>query len=291
MNVPVKDKYSAVWVSHTSINDFLVCPRAYYLKNVYKDPKTRHKIKLMSPPLALGQIVHEVVESLSTLPLEERFNISLIEKLHLLWVKVSGKKGGFMSQETEELYKKRGEEMLLRLQKNPGPLERLAVKIKMNLPYFWLSEEDNIILCGKIDWLEYLKDTDSVHIIDFKTSKHDEEASSLQLPIYYLLATHCQHRHVSKVSYWYLERSIEPQEEELPHEAESHHTILEIAKRIKLARQLERFKCPHTNGCRSCRPYEAIIRGEAEFVGLNAYKENVYILDKSKEKEKESEIL
>ena len=62
------DQYTAVWVSHTSISDFLQCPRAYYLKNVYKDPKTRHKIQLMSPPLALGQVVHSVLESLSILP-------------------------------------------------------------------------------------------------------------------------------------------------------------------------------------------------------------------------------
>jgi len=68
-----KDIYSAVYVSHTSISDFLVCPRAYFLKNVYRDPKTRHKIKLMSPPLALGQVIHEVLESLSLLPTEDRF--------------------------------------------------------------------------------------------------------------------------------------------------------------------------------------------------------------------------
>ena len=61
------DKYTAYWVSHSSINDFLKCPRAYFLKNVYKDPKTGRKIKLISPPLALGQAVHEVVESLSVL--------------------------------------------------------------------------------------------------------------------------------------------------------------------------------------------------------------------------------
>ncbi|KKQ37796.1 MAG: hypothetical protein US54_C0025G0014, partial [Candidatus Roizmanbacteria bacterium GW2011_GWA2_37_7] len=44
------DKFSAVWVSHTSISDFLQCPYAYYLKHVYKDPKTGHKMKIMSPP-------------------------------------------------------------------------------------------------------------------------------------------------------------------------------------------------------------------------------------------------
>jgi len=42
------EKYGAVWVSHTSINDFKKCPRAYFLKNVYKDPETNKKIKIMT---------------------------------------------------------------------------------------------------------------------------------------------------------------------------------------------------------------------------------------------------
>ena len=89
------DKYTATWVSHTSISDFLRCPRSYYLKNVYRDPKTNHKVKLMSPSLALGQAVHEVLESLSVLPKHSRFNESLIEKFEKAWSKVTGKKGGF----------------------------------------------------------------------------------------------------------------------------------------------------------------------------------------------------
>jgi len=43
-----------------------------------------------------------------------------------------------------------------------------------------------------VDWLEYKEETDSVRIIDFKTGKFDEDPDSLQLPIYYLLATHTQ---------------------------------------------------------------------------------------------------
>src|SRR3990167_11317573 len=66
----IKDKFSAVWISHSSIGDYLKCPRAYYLKNVYRDPKTNHKITLMQPSLALGQIVHEVIESLSRLQVD-----------------------------------------------------------------------------------------------------------------------------------------------------------------------------------------------------------------------------
>lgn len=286
-----KDKFTAVWVSHTSMSDFLKCPRAYFLKNLYKNPETGHKIKIMSPPLALGQVVHEVIESLSTIPTEVRFRKSLVEKFNEIWPKVHGKFGGFTSDEAEEIYKKRGEEMLLRVMNNPGPLKNLAVKIKMQLPYCWLSEEDNIILCGKLDWLEYIPETDSIHIIDFKTSKQDEDPNSLQLCIYYLLAERCQKRHVAKASYWYIDRNDEPVEQTLPDLKECESKILELAKQVKLARQLERFKCPHQTGCQACLPMEAVLRGEAEFVGTNAYNDDVYILSESPSQEEDSVIL
>lgn len=285
------DKYTALWVSHTSISDFLRCPKAYYLKNVYKDPKTKHKIKIMSPALALGQAVHEVLESLSVLPTDRRFEQSLIDKLDKAWEKIKDKKGGFQSDEVEYTYKQRGQEMLRRVMANPGPLATLSVKIQKDLPSYWLSEEENIILCGKIDWLEYLPETDSVHIIDFKTGRNEEEADSLQLPIYHLLVHNCQKRNVTKASYWYLFTSDTLTEKTLPNLDEAQTKILEIARQMKLARQLNRFKCPNgDDGCPACRPLQAIIDNEAEFVGEDAYRNDVYIL-KTPTDEKESKIL
>lgn len=283
-----KDKYSAIWVSHSSLSTFLECPRAYYLKNVYKDPKTGHKIKLMSPPLALGQAVHEVIESLSELKTEARFKEPLLEKFEKAWKKVSGKQGGFSDSEVEYKYKLRGEEMVRRVIKNPGPVGELAVKINMELPYYWLSEEDNIILCGKIDWLKYIPETDSVEIIDFKTSKGEENNESMQLPMYNLLVHNCQKRKVDKAWYWYLDHSDELTVKELPDLEESREKILKLAKQLKLARQLERFKCPQGDtGCRCCRPFEMILKNEAEFVGNDEYKADVYILNKPTESEEE----
>lgn len=286
------DPYSALWVSHTSIGDFLKCPRAYFLKHVYRDPKTGHKIKLVNAPLSLGQIVHEVLESLATLPTEERLKESLVVKLHALWVKITGRRGGFTSPEMESEYKKRGEDMLNRVMKYPGPLSRKAVRIKSDrdIAWYWFSEKDNIILCGKIDWLEYLPDFDSVHIIDFKTSKSEEDGGSLQLPIYYLLAKNCQRRTVDKASYWYIERNNEPTEKKLPDADDAYKKIFDVAKKIKLARQLNVFKCLYKTGCSACRPMEKIIRGEARFVGIDDRNTDLYILEEIAP-EKESEIL
>ena len=288
-----KDKYSALWVSHSRINDFKACPRAYYLKYIYRNPKTGHKMKLMTSPLALGQVVHDVLDSLKELPTKDRFKISLVGKLHELWEKIEGKKGGFMDSSIEQQYKTRAEEMLLRVMKNPGPLARLAVKLKMDLPYFWLSEEKNIILSGKIDWMEYLPDTDSIHIIDFKTSKNEEKEDSLQLPIYYILARKCQARHISRMSYWYLERKEDGLvEQELPDEKVILNTIIENALEIQLATKLGRFKCKQPDGCYSCKPLELLLKGEGEFVGVNNYKEDIYVLDSaSSGGSNESEIL
>lgn len=275
----LKDKYTALWVSHSSISDYLECPRAYYLKNLYRDPGTGNKIALIAPVLALGQAVHEVIESLSNLKKEERFLKPLHQRLEVVWEKVSGKKGGFTNPDSEHKYKKRAESMLERIYHHPGPLKNLAVKIKTDLPYFWLSEENNIILCGKIDWLEYLPKKDSVHIIDFKTGRRRETENSLQLPIYYLLVSNCQNRPVTKISYWYLETDNAPQEVELSISEKARGRVLEAARKIKLARQLNKFDCPGgSQSCRACQPFERILEGVGELVGSNQYGADLYIL-------------
>lgn len=277
-----KDPYSAVWVSYSSLSDYLDCPRGYYLKNVYKDPVSGHKLSLMTPPLALGQAVHEVVESLSVLPVDDRFKEPLSKKFDNAWKKVAGQSGGFSSNSQEKEYKNRGYDMIKRVIDHPGPVAKLAVKITMDLPYYWLSDEDNIILCGKIDWLEYLPDSDGVHIIDFKTGEKREAVDSLQLPIYYLLAMNCQKRTVEKSSYWYLQHSNKLNEQPLPDEDKVTEQVLKLAKEISLARKLEKFTCKQGDGCRFCKPYEAVIGGDATFVGVNDFNQDVYVLVKNK---------
>jgi len=274
-----RDKYKAVWVSHSSIGDFLKCPRSYYLRSIYRDPITGNRITRMQPALALGQVVHEVLEGLSVLPVEERFLVSPISKLEAEWEKVSGKKGGFKTTEEEEEHKARGVEMIKRIMENPGPLARRAVKIKEGLPHYWLSEEEEIILCGKIDWLEYDEKSDSVKILDFKTGRRDEDESSLQLPIYYLLASNTQNRRVSGASYWYLGRDKSPKNQKLPGAAESYSKVFNEAKKIKLARQIEHFVCPKgPGGCMYCAGLEEIKRGKGELVGKSSMRQDIYIL-------------
>jgi hypothetical protein len=68
----------------------------------------------------------------------------------------------------------------------------------------------------------------------------------------------------------------------LPDENESREKLLKIAKQMKLARTLNRFKCPEgEGGCRVCQPYLAVIQGKGEQVGINDFKQDVYIVAKS----------
>jgi ATP-dependent helicase/DNAse subunit B len=185
---------SKFWVSHSKLSLYDGCPKAYYFAYVFRNLKSGKKVRHITPSLALGQTVHTVLEELSREPKNIRFREPLIAKFENNWQKITGIKGGFDDAEQEHTYKKRGEEMMGRVYANRRVLEGLAVKIKAenNLPRFDLVPEDGIILCGKIDWLSFDETLKSVHIIDFKTGKYEERETSLQLPIYFLLAKNCQ---------------------------------------------------------------------------------------------------
>ncbi len=276
-----QDKYSAVWVSHSSMGDFLKCPRSYYLKNVYKNPKTGKKINIVNPALSLGSAVHEVVEGLGNFKVEERFQLNLEEEFEKAWIKFTGKKGGFLSEEEEKESKERGLAMIRRVVKNPGPLKNKTVKLKENemLPNFFLSESENIILCGKIDWIEYVPEDDSIRVLDFKTGKNEEKENSLQLPIYLLLLKNLQKRKVTGAAYWYLDKDDIPVSVILPDLKKAEDSVLLVARQVKAAREKKEFLCPRgEQGCYACKPFEAILKGEAEYLGVGEYNQELYLL-------------
>lgn len=273
------DKYSAVWVSHSSMGDFLKCPRLYYLHNMYKDPKTGRKISLVTPALSLGVAVHNTIEPLAGVAAETRMNQPLLQIFDKQWKEVSGKIGGFTNPDEEVVAYERGKAMIQRVIDNPGPLVQKAVRLKGELPSTTI-DEDGIILCGKIDWLTYVPEDNSLHILDFKTGRNEESDDSLQLPIYTVLLNDLQKRKVSGASYWYLDKDNTPVPKVLPDLTESRERILEVARKIKDARTKGVFKCPKgEKGCMSCKPYEAILRGEATNVGIGGYGRDLYIFE------------
>lgn len=278
----MRDKYTAVWVSHSSMGDFLKCPRLYYLHNVYKDSKTSRKISIVTPHMSLGIAVHEVLEGLGDYPAEDRMKQDLSAQFETSWQKVSGKKGGFLDDEEERLFKSRGVAMIENVKKDQKMLGNKRIKLPrgtMN-PNFFLDDDANIILNGLIDWIEYVPETDSLHIIDFKTGKHEEKEASLQLPIYLLLCNALQKRPVTKASYWYLE-SDKLVEKELPDAETAFRDVLAVALKVKEARVANEFVCPQgEGGCNQCRPYEQILKGapQVEFVGTGLFKQDMFVV-------------
>ena len=279
-----QDKYTAVWVSHSSMGDFIKCPRLYYLHNIYKDPKTKNKIAIVTPYMSLGIAVHEVLEGLGDIPAEERMNVDLLERFEEEWQKVNGKKGGFTSPEQEKEFKDRGIAMIKNVIKDPRFLVNKRIKLPREVmnPNFFLSDDENIILNGLVDWIEYLPETDSLHIVDFKTGKNEEQEASLQLPIYLLLCNKLQKRKVTRASYWYLENN-KIIEKELPNEDTAYREVLAMAMKVKEARVKNEFNCPKgSEGCIHCRPYELILKHNpsVEFVGQGMFKQDMYIINK-----------
>ncbi|OGG62273.1 hypothetical protein A3C19_03550 [Candidatus Kaiserbacteria bacterium RIFCSPHIGHO2_02_FULL_54_22] len=283
------DKYSAVWVSHSSMGDFLKCPRLYFLHNVYKNPDTGRKITIVNPALSLGSAVHATLEALKALPVEERLHRDLLADFEQEWAaNASGKKGGFTSSGEEADAKARGRLMIERVVKNPGPLAKKTVKLKESEnsmpPNFVLDEDENIVLCGLIDWLEYVEADDSIRIIDFKTGKNEEDGDSLQLPIYLLLLQVLQKRRVSGAAYWYLEKNGTPTDVLLPDADEAREKVLALARKVKDARENRAYECPRSGrssgpaGCFACEPYEAILAGEAEYLGVAGYGQDAYLV-------------
>ncbi|MEN9881541.1 MAG: hypothetical protein RLZZ308_724 [Candidatus Parcubacteria bacterium] len=278
------DKYTATWVSHSSMGDFIKCPRLYYLHNVYKDPHTGRKMTLVTPYMSLGIAVHNVLEGLAEYPAEDRMNRDLLGIFEQEWNKVSGKKGGFINNEQEADFKARGTRMIQTALQDPRFLVSKRIKLPRNeMPCnFFLSEDDNIILNGLVDWIEYLPD-DTLHIIDFKTGKNEEKESSLQLPIYLLLCNALQKRKVSKASYWYLENNTFI-EKGLPDIDEAYTMVYNVAIQVKRARDTKQFECPQgSEGCFGCRVYEDILKckkGEkagVEYVGVGGFNQDVYM--------------
>jgi len=75
---------NALYLSYTSLNDFIRCPRSYYLKNVYRNPKNGFKIQIASPYLTLGATVHDTIKWF--LDLEEKSSEKeVMDKFRNLW--------------------------------------------------------------------------------------------------------------------------------------------------------------------------------------------------------------
>ena len=296
-----QDKFKAIWLSHSSLTDFLTCQRLYFLKNIYKNENKR-KISLTSPSAVLGIVIHNVLEKLVAFKSAERVNQNLLEDFQREWKKLKWMTG-LKEEVAEEKIKLRNLEA-----KGEGIMKSLMADFKILrnktiaeqdfyqgslVPNFYLNENENIILCGKLDWIEYDEQKKELIVIDFKTGEREEREDSRQLLIYKILLDNLQQKW--KVSglgkYWYLEKN-KIQEKILDQNLleKTKKEILEIGiaireKRFKwqegigwvnLSKAEDNFqKTCQRNNC-DCWRYEKILAGEGEYLGIDIYDKDLY---------------
>ena len=270
-----------IFISYTSLSDFLKCPRAYYLKNIYRDPKTGFRVQVASPHLSLGSTVHDAAKWYLEMGGQVTYP-QLEAKFRNLWLKYSGKRGGFSSKEEEAGFGKRGLKMLENFFKNAKRLERVTHRI--DFPKLHLFED--VVLMGNFDFVGE-KEDGSLHVLDFKTGANDEK-DPLQLYIYAILAEANFGKPVSSASFWYLDREDKPREIVLDPLEPKLEWLKEKAKELKKALDEGMWMCvkegPSTRSarsgqCRDCTDYQAILdeKGEFQFTDYR-YKKDVYYL-------------
>ena len=325
------DKYKAIWLSHSSISNYEKCPRLYYLANIYKDKKTNNKIAVVTPHMSLGSAVHMVLEPLMEIKSEERKNVNLISKYEEVWKKFTGEKGGFATlldgniTEEEKSFYEKGKTMLSNVQNNFNNknstisnsnefiLNKKSIRQTLYykgdmIPNIVISQKENIILCGSIDWIVY--DVTEITVLDFKTGKNEESDESRQLPIYKILFEGLQNKwKVTRYAYYYL-LSNEIKYKNWENNVDNSKGIDSICQNIideaikigieirdkryickwsadksyiedyKVRADAEsNFKCKKSDSeCRDCAPYEAIINGKAKYVGTGTYGQDAYIV-------------
>ncbi len=262
----------AVNVSFSSLSDFLKCKRTYYLKNIYRDPKTGYRLQVASPYLTLGALVHDTIAWF----LEMNGQVTqdqLIEKYKNHFRKYRLKKGGFVDTEQEATFGKRGLVMLDKFYKNYKSLDK-RLSLGDLLKHFL---QEDMILWGRLDYVGILPDG-TLHIVDFKTGKKDEE-DPLQLYMYVILTESVTGKKVSKISYWYLDRDDGPKEAVLDGVDQRLGWIIEKGLEMKQAIKDGVWECENPDSCRDCPLYQAILDGKGELVLEDAsYKKLVYFL-------------
>jgi len=262
-----------IFISYTSLSDFLKCPRAYFLKNIYRDPKTNFRLQVASPYLSLGSTVHDSVKW--CLDLKGQVTKKQLEdKFRNLWLKYRGKKGGFESREQEGDFGKRGLKMLDNFFTNAQILEKITHRV--DFPKLNLFED--VILMGNFDFVGE-KEDGTLHVLDFKTGANDEK-DPLQLYIYAILAEANLGKSVSSASFWYLDRDNAPQEIVLDPLEPKLEWLKEKAGELKEAIGQGNWICIKGEElCRDCKDYQAIIDGKGQFQFSDfRYKKDVYFL-------------
>lgn len=267
---PKKYLKNPIFISYTSLSDFIKCHRAYYLKNIYRDSKTGNRILIASPYMSLGSVVHDSVKWILDMGGQVTAK-QAEEKFRNFWLKFRGKRGGFETREDEAVFGRRGLNMLENFFKNKNVLEKAVPGLVF--PKYLLA--DKLVLIGNFDFVGEREDR-SLHVVDFKTGTKDEK-DPLQLYIYAILAESNYQKPVSTASYWYLDRDDKPRPIVLDLLEPQLEWLKEKAGQVKQAIEKGEWVC--LKNCRDCQAYQAILEGKGEFQFTDEkFKKDIYFL-------------
>jgi len=266
-----------IFLSKTALADFTRCPRAYYLKNIYRTIDDM-RIQIASPPLTLGSTVHDTIfwylQQREKPSKEETF-----KKYRELWRKFRLNRGGFSSVEEEAQFGKRGLKMLENFLEHSDCLEPSAPFLKF--PKLNLIE--NIILNGNFDFVGVCEDG-TLHIVDFKTGIHDEE-DTIQLYIYAILAESNFNKRVSRVSFWYIDRDDKPKDIVLDKLEPKIEWLKQKGLEMKKAIEEKNWVCVKEKDgilCRDCYDYQQILDGKAQYLYDDGnFNKKIYFLNRA----------
>ncbi len=249
------------------------CPRAYYLKNLYRDPVTNNKLQIASPHLTLGSTIHDTIAwycEQEPKPTKDE----TIQKFRQLWKNYRQKRGGFETLEEEASFGKRGLQMVENFYNHATALDPCAPTVKF--PKYMLI--DGVILTGNMDYVGERADG-SYSVVDFKTGARDE-TSILQLNIYSILTEANMGKEVTWGGFWYLDREDLPRQAALDPVQQTLDWLVEKAKEVKAAVEKNDWVCKKYPGqCKDCREYQALLDKQGEFMFSDAkFKKDIYYL-------------
>lgn len=288
-------EYDAVWLSYSSATTFTACPKAFYYQKQYKNPYTNRKVNITNISALLGLCIHELLDDISDIPPTQRAEQlelrQLVAKFLAKWKKIEPRIAQAVPAKTLADYQIKGASMLKTISSNKAVLLNPTVKLHQEsiMPRFWLSKDQGIILCGKIDWLSLstpVEGVSAVDIIDFKTGKNEEATTSMQLPIYVMLARYINGLTTNSVSYWYLENDGAFDRVTITDTTATYNKLLGIGMAIKEAKKSATYTCPKTE-CFYCRPYNELhkflttpnaLTSQVAYIGLDSLGREEYIV-------------
>jgi DNA helicase-2/ATP-dependent DNA helicase PcrA len=236
----IKSDIEEIYLSATAIETYKSCPLKYRLSFQDNVPESASK-----PQMAFGSIIHKVLQ---------RFHEpekKLTEERILLLLDEEWKPEEFDYLAREEKFRDQGKSILIEYAKRT--IENPPNVLKREEP-FEFSLDDNILIRGKIDRIDEIKNGTSV--IDYKTSKTPSKAEkNIQLAVYCLYLAQAVEENIKGIpasaSLYFLREKEEPMRSHSFSEDELNDTkeiILDIAQKIR-ANLFEPKTGFHCNWC------------------------------------------